>query len=419
MSYRHVAYSLTCVLLSFSVARSAGRPYLLTDLGDLPGGANESSAYSINSYGQVVGWSSTAGTTRAFLWSPTTPNGTAGSMVDLGDLPGGTDQSAAFGMNALGQVVGFSKDASGNRAFLWTPTQPNGSIGSMIDLGGLPGGTNNHSARGINSLGQVVGEVSTTAGTRAFLWSPTIPNGTSGSMIDLGELPSTSGGNIAYAINSFGQVVGKSGLIGGRAFLWTPTVANGTDGSMIDLGGVPPDAENSRNVAYSINARGQVVGLSATDEGRAFLWTPIEPNGSSGAMADLGKPAGQFTPGSIARSVNSQGQVAGGFVFEANGFLWTPSAPNGANGTMFDLSSLLTPNQRAHWTLFDASGINDFGQISGQGLFDPDGSGGTPAVAHAILLTPIPEPDNLTMVVVALLLAMCYRALLRSSYSHA
>ena len=63
---------------------------------------------------------------------------------------------------------------------------------------------------------------------------------------------------------------------------------------------------------------------------------------------------------------------------------------------VYDLNSLVTPATRAGWTLTNAYGINDAGQIVGEGI-DPDG------VSHALLLTPttVPEPAALSAVTVA------------------
>ena len=123
----------------------------MVDLGELPGGGDHSRATAINSLGQVVGESDTATGLRGFLWTPTTPNGSSGSMINLGDLPGGTDLSQATAINSSGQVAGVSNAATGQRAFLWTPNTLNGMTGSMIDLGDLPGGSNSSRATGINS----------------------------------------------------------------------------------------------------------------------------------------------------------------------------------------------------------------------------------------------------------------------------
>jgi hypothetical protein len=54
---------------------------------------------------------------HAFLWNPGQPL-IFGTMVDLGDLPDGADQSIAHGINSRGQVVGEGSVASGPHAFL-------------------------------------------------------------------------------------------------------------------------------------------------------------------------------------------------------------------------------------------------------------------------------------------------------------
>ena len=141
------------------------------------------------------------GGAHAFLW--TAEDG----MIDLGTL-GGT-RSYARGINDLGQVVGESSMATGGaHAFLWT------AEGGMIDLGTLGGARS--SAWGINNLGQVVGESSmATGGAHAFLW--TAEDG----MTDLGSLGGLS--SAAYGINNLGQVVGEGSYSArghAHAFLW-------------------------------------------------------------------------------------------------------------------------------------------------------------------------------------------------------
>jgi hypothetical protein len=48
------------------------------------------------------------------MWTP------AGGMIDLGTLPGGGGQNVAAGMNATGQVVGWSGRRIDERAVVWT-----------------------------------------------------------------------------------------------------------------------------------------------------------------------------------------------------------------------------------------------------------------------------------------------------------
>jgi probable HAF family extracellular repeat protein len=192
-----------------------------TDLGDFIPAA-------INDAGQIAGsvpydpnliHENMAGLTRrAALWQ-------GGTVKDLGVLPG-EDASQASGINASGQMVGYSyyvRQGFGN------PFNPHAFVydgGAMHDLGTL-GGTNGYGgqpmgyggsasdsdsrALGINDAGQIVGSSNAPGGvgvTHAFLaqWAPG-----GGVMIDLNNLlPANSGWvlNEADAINNAGQIVG-------------------------------------------------------------------------------------------------------------------------------------------------------------------------------------------------------------------
>ena len=116
-----------------NLARATTGAYTAVDLGTI--GGTSSQAFGINAVGQVVGWSTTGGSgTHAFMWEK-------GVMTDIGAQLGDGQESQATAINAAGQVVGYFTVCAGcgdpegpliRHAFLWTK-------GTAIDLGTLGG----------------------------------------------------------------------------------------------------------------------------------------------------------------------------------------------------------------------------------------------------------------------------------------
>ena len=148
----------------------------IIEIGTL-GGTN-SFAYEVNESAVVVGYANipSSGASRpfhAFRWTPLLPGGTP---QDLGTL-GGT-RSIAYGVNASGQIVGYSEVAGGaQHAFLWSDDNFNDApdAGEMKDLNTLApvAGWTFEEARGINDRGQIVATAVNGTGQRhAFLLTP-------------------------------------------------------------------------------------------------------------------------------------------------------------------------------------------------------------------------------------------------------
>lgn len=314
--------------------------YIVQDLGALPGDTS-AIATSINSQGDVVGWSNGPGGYRGFVYTA------AGGMVALPGLP---DRPRAFPrkINDAGDIAGTA-DAGGTdlgHAVRWRGGVPQ-------DLGTLPVGPYS-AAWGINNAGDVVGESHTQVNginvVHAVLYTDAL------GMVDLTP---TSDGATAHGINDAGQIAGYR-LFGGayRAFRWA-------NGSFLDLGVLPGMAHS---FGYAIEPGGGVAGHSTSASGnseRIFRYT------DSAGLQDLGGTGEHNT----AFGINASGTVVGALGQSASrAFVYTDQAG------LQNLNDLI--DQSRGWLLQAAYDINTAGQIVGYGHNNFTGS------THAVLLTP-------------------------------
>ena len=258
-----------------------------------------------------------------------------GVAKDLGVLK---DQrfSRANGINAMGQVVGFSgreRDSENSSAFVWSYQT------GMVDIGTLGGSY--AQAYAINDAGFITGTSQTWATvltTHAFIQRP-FASASSERMRDLGVL----GGHSSYgmAINGYNHVAGYSTirtndprvhafLHNGKSMIDLGSLGGGTAGSVI----VNRDSDVS--VALGVNNWDQVVG---------YTYLP--------------------TVGEMPLQ-----QVA--FVWSRDGY---------AGGKMVNLNKLVNATGK-NYLLVSATGINDNGQILANAYHILNGS------VHAVLLTP-------------------------------
>ena len=347
--------------------------YTITDLGTLGGRGSE--AFGLNNNGQVVGeWQTGRAAadgvliTHGFIWD------SAHGMRDLGTL--GTDQSSvAVGINDAGEIVGTSttaptvvKTKNPMIGKYYVTTDHAVTWNSKLNVQELGDG----SAFGVNGAGEVVG----TSGGHATLWSGRVTT-------DLGTLggPATpTQPAYAYGINSAGHVVGSAdnSSESENAFLWTPTTPNGTRGTMTDLSALSPSPV-SLSSSSAINAFDEVVGWAQGAAG-SYAGPVVATLETDGRIYNLGTLGGIYV-WSEASGINASGVVVGdsnnGYG-QSLAFIWTPTSPNGTSGQMTDLNSLIPAG--SGWVLEAAKAINNAGQIAGFGTIN--------GAEHAFLLSP-------------------------------
>jgi len=289
------------------------------------------------------------------------------SIIDLGTLPG-TTQSIATGINASGQVVGVSYSGSGSftsdAALQYLGISYDAGAKSFLYSGGRMSGINptDGPANAINDAGQIVGGS-----------YPSINN--VGQYVGVSPDRLISGGS-ATTLNYFLPTsINDLGVVGGVSY----PASGGYSHAALYQNGQVTDLSNTLGLkgigdtVLAINKAGDVLiaeGLmGGANPVHYLLYVP-----SAGPPTDLTKlPGGS---GLAALALNNKDQVVG------TGFLYS-------DGQFTSLQSLLPST--SHWSNLNATGINDAGQIVGQGLIDGQ--------EHAFLMTPqnVPEPTTLTV----------------------
>lgn len=318
------------------------------------------------------------------------------SILNLGHLPGGTNCTVT-GLNNLGEVVGHQTTPTGQRAFLY-------QNGGLTNLGLLPGNIDEPSqgsyayASSINNSSVVAayGSKPGPSSYSAFLWQ----NGVITDMQPAGTLQAgayindngvalvhqyTFPANMAYYQNgSLTDIAGTADLGPAGINLSNQVIGNFNDGITLKaffydgatVAQLPPLAGSSSAQVRGINNSGQTIGDS---DFRAVIW-------ENGVATDLG-----FLPGATyasGRGINNQGKAVGYSyaIGTENAFYWNGSS-------MLNLNSMV--NNLSGWANIRPRGINDNGQIAGDGYFN--------GVQSGFLLTPIaaatPEPGSVGLII--------------------
>jgi probable HAF family extracellular repeat protein len=261
---------------------------VMTPLPPFPGGYN-SYAAGVNNRGQVVGWAENGVHDptcnnqppvkqflqfEAAIWGPGLTQ-----MTQLPPYPGDPD-SAATAINDLGQVIGISglcSNAVGGMSAIHALLWENGR---PINLGNI-GGQEWNTPISLNNNGQVVGFGNNALGNaQAFLWTEESRR--------MQALPFVGDDNasVAYDINEKGQIVGISNggtePFGERAFLYE-------NGKIMDLNGLVQNSSLYLLIAQGINDSGEIVGTAVDASGQQVGFLAVPAYGES---ADFSKATG-------------------------------------------------------------------------------------------------------------------------------
>jgi probable HAF family extracellular repeat protein len=295
--------------------------------------SGQATPLAINDLREVVAWTNAGYRTDGVYWN------TSGQFSVLPTLPGGEGFAHAYDINNSGVIVGDSRDSAFDRhALVWNRTTLSKDLGFM---GAAFSWFNDFSsARGINDLGDIVGEGLIGQDPHAFLWR----NGSYtdlglGSALDInnnslilgwaaGRLPATwkngvmtnltaLSGGIAYAtysaldLNNNGDIVGFSTVDQtsiATAVLWQ----NGRAKNL----GYYPGGDSSR--AYGINDKGQIVGEGSVTSGgpmHALMWTVGTSTGGT-----------TNTPPSVTLTATTTTRIASGGSVSFHGSFTDPDA---------------------------------------------------------------------------------------------
>ena len=338
-------------------------------MGDLPGGSTHSRAFGVSADGNtIVGESNSANGREAFRYI------IGSGIAGLGDLSGGNFDSLAHAVSS-GVIVGSSRSV-GNRSEAFRFTSGSG----MNGIGDLAGGVFSSTALGVSADGNViVGQGSGSSFTfEAF-------RSTNGVMVGLGDLSGGGFHSAALGVSADGSIIVGSGTSGNGREAFRFTSGSGMVGLGDLAGGV---FESSAN---DISADGNVIvgyGVSGNGNTEAFRHT------SNGGMVGLGFLLGGGS--SSAQGVSGDGAI---IVGDAGGkaFIWDETS-----NAMQSIQDILIGNgfDLSGWNLSQARAISDDGStVVGFGSHN----GNTEAFYARIGPAPVPVPAAVWLMGSALL----------------
>lgn len=368
--------------------------YNIKDL--TPDGYTESVAYDVNSDGDAVGvagkFDSGSSVQHFFHYDHDTGSSTVfgvGVLDPRGSLAGSGFRGAAI--NDSGVIAGTARFLAGpaeSRGFTYDTTTL-----STVNLGTLAGATPTgirpaSDGMDLNDAGTVTGTASSGAGTIPGEFDNIdVYTGIGSPVTDIdGDITVATRGDFGLAINNDGFIAGRNEA--GRATLFsgaTETVLLGDASSALDL-----------NDAEQVVVTNTLTNASFRYENDSATLTAIPQIGTGLRM--------------FAKGINADGDVVGqgdrdtGLSGQARGFIYLD---DDATSYILEDVTVFTGSDEAglsDWErLRTAWAVNEDGYIIGQG--DRRFDGATFPTNRAYLLTPVPEPSSLALLLIGSLAA--------------
>ena len=374
--------------------------YEVVDLGATSPAANNVRANAINDEGQIVGRSETGETitipgrtaptslSQGFIWE----NGKITALTSTGVKNGSGLKNGetvtpyggggfANGINDKGIITGTADEIAGqptDRGLVWQKTGDEYKL-DITDLGGVESYFFD-----INNKNEMPGRHIYGPGSTSTAENRTRPLYVEKGFINpLPDLGGDTGRGVG--INNKSVIVGEVDSDGlndktvNTAALWE----KGADGKykFTNLGTFGAEQATLRD----INDVGQIIGNTSSGTGATATSSPfLLQNGEKINLGSLGGANGSTA------GINQFGQVVGvsqNSSLQNRAFVWN-------NGTIKDLNSLILTNPSfggSNVTLTNATGINNFGDISAYGSYTyKDAKGVTQTGTRAYLLRAIP-----------------------------
>jgi hypothetical protein len=340
--------------------------------------------------------------TATYIGSSAVADGVAWSASGVFQQFNSVDATATrlnlvYALNAQGVAVGIaSKSGNGYVAARWDAA---GGVTELDNAFTSPNPTSNQSlAFAINSSGTAVGRSGYTNQMEPTLWNA---GGTAATLLgNLGTPVGKSSIGFATAINDVGTVAGQvlkydaTGTeLGYRPVRWDAGSTTPTE-----LGTPSPPVGRVDASVIGINSAGTILGNAATS-GIAFALQALRWDAGATQPVALQPLNGAGGKNSFAYDINSSGLAVGtstiNVTFPAGlNYVGGRAVYWGANGIPVDLNSLIDP--ASGWFLKTATAISDTGWIFGIGQYDPDGAGGQAAYDRAFILQ-VPEPSAMVL----------------------